>query len=386
VIVNNWAIKEHDGTVEVSADVDGFRLWFRSPRAYSVSRTGDPFLAAALLPAMLRGEPLEIDPSLPVSPVFLQNTFLLQEIFHSWNPVLKLIHISATTSPAEPLNTGTFTFFSGGVDSTYTLLKRQEEVSHAVFIQGFDFFDDSETYATAVTRNTQFIRSLGKTLVPIETNHFPFGYRYNLSRNLTHGSCLGAVALLLGFPRVYVPASYSYRQLFPLGSHPLTDPLWSNESVTLIHDGCEAGRTDKIKRICSSEAALANLRVCFDDMNVNCGTCAKCIRTMITLKQLHASSVAFPPFPSMKVIRNRRIVDDIELAFFKENVDLALETDDADNRELRDALCACLRTNERARVWRDIERVLLGGFVKRAYRRTVKDTEIRRIGTLSANG
>lgn len=381
MIVNKWALKEHEGTVEVSAEVDGFRLWFRSPGSYSVSRTGDPFLASALIPAMLRSEPLEIDPRLPVSPLFLENTFLLQEIFHSWNPVLKVIRISARTSPAEPLNTGTCTFFSGGVDSTYTLLKRQEEISHAVFIQGFDFFDDSETYATAVSRNTQFIQSLGKTLVPIETNHYPFGYRYNLSRNLTQGSCLGAVALLLGFPRVYVPASYSYRDLFPLGSHPMTDPLWSNESVKLIHDGCEAGRTDKIKRICSSESGLANLRVCFENMNVNCGTCAKCIRTMITLKQLHASTGAFPPFPSMKVIRKRRIVDDIELAFFKENVDLALKTDDADNRELRDALCACLRRNERIRVLREVERVLLGGFVKRAYRRLVKDTKIRRIDT-----
>ena len=31
-------------------------------------------------------------------------------------------------------------FFSGGVDSTYTFLKRQNELTHLVFIQGFDFF------------------------------------------------------------------------------------------------------------------------------------------------------------------------------------------------------------------------------------------------------
>ena len=31
-------------------------------------------------------------------------------------------------------------FFSGGVDSTYTFLKRRPEISHLVYIQGFDYF------------------------------------------------------------------------------------------------------------------------------------------------------------------------------------------------------------------------------------------------------
>ena len=56
---------------------------------------------------------------------------------------------------------------------------------------------DHEAYKTAITRNTSFVEGYGKKLIPVETNHYQFGYRYNLSRNLTQGSALASVALLL---------------------------------------------------------------------------------------------------------------------------------------------------------------------------------------------
>ena len=58
-------------------------------------------------------------------------------------------------------------FFSGGVDSMFTLLKRREEISHVVFIHGFDFIVDSGTFRTALARNGAFVRGFGKTLIPV---------------------------------------------------------------------------------------------------------------------------------------------------------------------------------------------------------------------------
>jgi hypothetical protein len=496
--IENFDIKEQGDTVEVSADVDSFRLWFRVPQSYQVARTGDTFLAAALLPAMLRGENIEIDPLMPVSPKLLKNVQLLQEIHHCWNPVFKIVSVSARTSPSAPLNGGVMSFFSGGVDSMYTFLKHTKEISHVIFMQGMDFYysntetstfsvgdlkdlahfavklstaqypisaflkgrlskmtlqllsnylnsgsdsgalevsllndlnkivagqliyeakrfgdvklrpqtrellayalqgddlidlnrllledayplqisrKDSGSYQKATERNTCFVQSFGKTLIPVENNHYAFGYRYNLGRNLTQGSVLASVALLLGFPRVYVPSAFSYSQLIPLGSHPLTDLLYSNECVEIIHDGAEARRVDKVRKIAECESALANLRVCIDDVNVNCGKCSKCLRTMIPLKLLGVSSAPFPPLPPLKSIRKMRIGGDIEMIFFKENCDLGLLVKDV---ALRDALYACMQRYERIKLFKEIDRVLLGGLIKRAYRRIVKDQPVVR--------
>jgi hypothetical protein len=354
--------------VEVSADVDGFRIWYRVPRTYAVSRAGDPFLASALLPAMLKGEALEIDPNLPVSPKFLRNVSLIQEIHHCWNPLLKKIPIRAKTAPAEPLNDGAISFFSGGVDSMFTFLKRQNDLSHVVYLHGFDFSRDSEDYRMAVARNTSFIRSFGRTLIPVETNHYPFDYFNQLSRTLTQGSTLASVAHLLGFSRAYIPSSDSYDQLSPYGSHVLLDPLYSNESVEVIHDGSEARRVDKIMKIAECEPALANLIVCIDEMNFNCGKCMKCLRTMLPLEILGAKAALFPPLPPAKIIR--REYREIYQYFLKENLDLAARKG---NKKLARALKAIQRRYEWMQLIKDADRVLLGGLVKRTYRRIRKE-------------
>jgi hypothetical protein len=488
MLIKDLTIKEMSIFTEVSANVDDFCLWYRVPRPFPVSRAADPFVAAALLPAMYLGKELEIDPVLSISPRLLENLQVLQEIHHCWNPVLKMIPIHAKTSPAEALNKGTLSFFSGGVDSTYTFLKHLKEISHLVFIKGFDFYvggeeestftaadisdlaqiaykldiaadkasaflksmlsgstlmalsafresqsgagdfeqalaidlekiihghsiyhkkrfagiklrpetrqllahhPDKESllklnrllledvypleiarrntsiYETAITRNANFARIFAKVLISVATNHFVFGYRYNLSRNLSHGGALASVALLLQFPIVFVPSSYSYNQLFPLGSHPLTDPLWANEAMEIIHDGSEARRVDKVQKVAEDKYALANLRVCFNDMNVNCGKCLKCLRTMIPLKLLQAETGPFPPLPSSNIIKKMPIGGAIEKSFFQDNLDLAQQSG---NAELRDALRACLRRHERSELLKNFDRVILGGLLKRIRR------------------
>ena len=377
MLIRDWEITRQAGVLEVAAEVDGFRLWYRVPDSYPVARSADPFLAAALLPAMVRGEGLEVDPALTVSPKLLKNAVHLQEIFHTWNPALELVPIAASTARADELCSGALSFFSGGVDSTYTFLKHTKEISHLVFIHGFDFYDVGESYLTAVKRNSCFAETYGKTLIPVETNHFLFGYRYAMSRNLTQGSALGSVALLLGFATAYLPSARTYNELTPLGSHPLTDPLWSNEAVDVIHDGCEARRTDKLRKIVASDAALGNLRVCFKDMNVNCGRCTKCLRTMVPLTLLGAKTAPFPPLPPLKELAKAGMGTEIERDFFRENVELAIATGAPEHRELRDALRQRLRRAEVRRAVRDLDRALLGGRMRRLL---VKRQQVASIG------
>ena len=386
--ITDWRAKEDRDSVEVSAEVDGFRLSFRLPSSYPYSTSADPFLAVALLPAMASEQALEVDPALPVSPQLLRNTGRLQEIFNSWNPALKIVPVTATTAPARPLTDGALSFFSGGVDSTYTFLKRGDELDHVVFINGFEFDPSKRAiWESALRRNSAFAAGFGKTLIPVETNVYPFGYRYNLSRNLTHGSWLGATALLLGFSRAYVPSSYSYRQQVPVGSHPLTDPLWSNECVEVIHEGAEARRVDKIVYISKCDTALANLQVCFNLVAENCGRCSKCLRTSIPLALLGVSTPAFPPLPSLRQVRRSlSTYDEIEMVFVQENLEFARSHGVEGSQALERTLRNILRRAEMRRGLRLIDSAVSGGLVRQTRRRLARaltpgNPEPDRIGT-----
>jgi hypothetical protein len=97
---------------------------------------------------------------------------------------------------------------------------------------------------------------------------------------------MATVANLLGFGRVYVPATYTYADLFPWGSHPLLDPLWRTEGTEIIHDSAEVSRFDKLAALAHDEVAQEHLRVCWENRDgaYNCGRCEKCTRTMIALR------------------------------------------------------------------------------------------------------
>jgi hypothetical protein len=361
--ITNWQIREFPGGVEISADIDDFRLWYKIPEGIPVSRTGDPFLAAALLPAMAKGEPLVVEPGLTVSPVLMRNLARLQEIHHCWNPALKIVPVTAAAAPAPAARAGAISFFSGGVDAMFTFLRNPDAIDHAVFIHGFDFFADRDSYRKAVDRNASFVERFGKSLIPVETSFYPFGYRHNLSRVLTQGSTLASVALLLGFSRAFIPSSDHFSYLRPSGTHPLTDPLYSNESVTIIHDSADARRIDKVIRVAGSEPALAALTVCSEDMNANCGRCTKCLRTMIPLHLMGATSAPFP-WP-LRADAIRRADWSKEPIMFGQNMDFALLKGD---RQLLGVLAAIRRKNERILLLKEIDRVLLGGMVKKAFR------------------
>src|SRR5262245_36307721 len=124
------------GATELSADLGGYTVWYRFPADFAVSPRGDAPLAAALLPAMLRGEPLEVERRAPVSPRLLDGIDTLQDIFRTWYPFLQKVPVRAEPAEAPVLNPGVASFFSGGVDGTYTFLKHRRRITHLLFVKG----------------------------------------------------------------------------------------------------------------------------------------------------------------------------------------------------------------------------------------------------------
>ncbi len=350
---------------ELSANIDGFRLWYRFPGGCQVSTNADVFLAAALLPAMRAGESLTIKGA-PVSPELLAGVNRIQDIYAHWVPDCQRVEIHAERAVAEPVQSGVGSFFSGGVDGSYTLSRHLKEITHLVFIKGVDIqVDNDALFAKALASNQRFADKFGKTLLPVATNIRRFCHPRGLAwGNVYNGSGLASVALALGFEKTYVASSYSYEELHPYGSHPLLDPLWSNEATTIIHDGCEAARSDKLCAIAQLPGALDILRVCWQDEGYNCGRCEKCLRTMVALRLLGLHAQGFPQLDDLEQIRQLRVVSSDDEMFFKDNHQLALKVGD---REVADVLGRILHRHQAKQALLDLDKAFTGGRGKRVY-------------------
>ena len=161
-----------------------------------------------------------------------------------------------------------------GVDSFYGLLKNvrdhpqdEESITHLLAVQGFDVDhvrQGLEFSPIKFDRLSSVAQVLSKTLVPVATNVKTISEPF-ASWGMSHGAALASIALALGgmFRQVHIAASTSYDLLYPWGSHPVLDPLWSTERLAIVHDGCELGRIDKTRMIAQSQLALDTLRVCF---------------------------------------------------------------------------------------------------------------------------
>jgi hypothetical protein len=350
----------------LSATIDGRELWYKFPPFVELVRLGDALLAASLLPAMLKGETLEIDPALPVSPGLLEKVKNLQEIFSTWHPILRRIEVRARAEAAKPAGGGVGCFYSGGVDSAYTLLNHEQEITHLIFVKGIDMqLENDVLWRESLLANQRVADHYGKTLLPIESNVRFFGGK-PIGWHFYQGGGLASIALALGFRKAFTSATFTYQELFPLGTHPLTDTLWSTEATEIVHDGADVVRTDKIRRLTQAPTLLQNLRVCWSDSGYNCGRCEKCLRTMATLRALGVTTPTFPRLDSIAPIRRLKIESRANLTRAEENLRLASEAGDL---ALQRALRRSILLHHTRRWLLEVDRLMFSGKLKRLWSR-----------------
>ena len=261
----------------------------------------EPFVPAGLFAAMRLGVPLRIET--PVSPLLLEQVQEFQAIVSSWFDGLQQIAIDAPQrhQVSLPPQRGAGCFFTGGIDSFYSALKHQSEITHLIFVHGFDIrLHETDSRASASRLLRHAASELGKPLIEVETNARDLLDTYADWMLHTHGAALGGVALLLTplLQRAYIGATDPYGALSMLGSHPLLDHLWGTEDVQVVHDGLERDRWHKLEHIHSNPTVLRHLRVCWlhPDGAVNCCRCSKCLRTMSLLQALGVLDQC-PTFP-----------------------------------------------------------------------------------------
>jgi hypothetical protein len=309
------------GRVRISANVSYNRsslgretCWYDFPEqlipGYEVS--GNPWLAAHLPLAMTLGEPIRI--SAPVDRHVFEGAQQVLEIWHSWYPELPIIPIETEVAdPPVPLtNRGerTAAFFSGGVDSFFTLLMntdptntRRIPIDDLLLVWGFDVCLKNESAFRRLRGElTNAASGFEIGLSDVATNLRETHFRMAKWGQLAHGAALVSVGLHLEKKHrvLLIPSSGGYKELLPWGSHVLTDPLFSTSRMKVVQDGASFSRGQKLERIAGCPLVQRYLRVCWrSGTDRNCGNCGKCLRALIALEVLGCRErfTSFPPRP-----------------------------------------------------------------------------------------
>lgn len=294
------------GEVEYDDSCNSEIYWYDIPQKYEsqISNTGNPWLVCLLPLAVTLGQSLSI--CKPVDDVLLTNVYNLIEMYKKWYPQLHRIDIKApvykecenTLSPQKSA-----AFFSGGVDSFFTVLRHLNCdtstticIDDLLFVCGFDIpLSAKNSFEKAKKQQLNFANAISKNHVSIYTNLRETRFSRAKWGALSHGPALASIALALEgrYKNILIASTHDYNSLIPWGSHPQTVPLFSTNKLSMIHDGVEYNRVQKTAYIARSETALRSLRVCHRvPSDRNCSYCNKCYRTMITLKLLGKLSSA----------------------------------------------------------------------------------------------
>jgi len=307
----------------VSTILDGEELWFKLPAKFTFNTSAELFISAILLEAMISNRNIEIASDISISPILLKQLNKLQRIYNCWNHLLAPISIIASNFQEPVAQPGTASFYSGGIDSSYTLLSNLEEITHLIVLSGFDTVEKSEQWPQLVTKHQVVASSLNKNLIYIESNLTAFNDKRKISRSFQHGLTLAGIGISLGFHKVYIPSSFTFSDLFPWGSHPCTDPLWSTGTTTIVHDGADKTRSEKTLAISAVPVVFNNLQVCWKNISYNCGACSKCLRTMTACHLYNLTSTSLPILPSIDALKNLKLSSTAGEPFFDDLIVLA---------------------------------------------------------------
>lgn len=300
-----------DGWSRVSAEIDGFEIFFAS-RDVELDANPESFVAAILVPALVAGRPIEVEA--PLQPGWKEDLERMMEIierFWKYPPIS--ITGSVTANPFKPVNNRAGVFFSGGVDAFHTLLC-SPSVDALVFVRGFDLrlnerYDAMARIQEEETRRIAASRGLEAIVVRTSIRAHPLQNLITWRR--ANGGGMAAVGHTLrrhlGTIRI-ASSCEGDADSYLRGSHPQTDPFWQAGAITIDHFGAEQSRLEKIIAISHDEDAARSLRVCWQKPTterLNCCRCEKCLRTMLLLIQTkleHRFPTLSPPEPIPRLI------------------------------------------------------------------------------------
>ncbi|WP_187969789.1 hypothetical protein [Aquibium microcysteis] len=241
-----------------------------------LAASGDALLCLGLVPAMELGVDLRIDDE--VDEELLDHASEIQSLLCTWYPGYGRIAVDARpVRRSHPAGRETGLFFSGGVDSGYSLATARERISALVTLVGADVDPADQPRVTRLkTVVTDVADQFGMGRIVVTTDIRSVSDRL-IGWVEYHGAVLAAVRHMLAhrFENQIIASSAdesSWTRRW--GSHPALDVLWGTAGARVEHHGL-VHRLAKVQRIACEPVLMEHLRVCNRRFE-HCGVCHSC--------------------------------------------------------------------------------------------------------------
>lgn len=300
----------HKPTFETEGDFTYFKsaysgvaegeLWFRTNKKtadHFDSFVSDAFILPALLMAMEKGVDLSVDNNLSDLLFFNINTHI-QTILTTQSSALSKVRVLPKGTIANKKNPkGVATGLSCGVDSfgaVYTHLTanppESTKLTHLTQYNHAQQRNNGGKWLRNIGHFERAAEQLEKPLVVIGTN---FSSKVKAPHTMCHTylNCSAAIAMDGMFSKYYYASTFNYADINVTQTsdiahaEPIVLPLISTENIRFFSTGSEIPRTKKTEHITSMPLTREFLEVCpkHPADRLNCSSCYKCLRTMLTL-------------------------------------------------------------------------------------------------------
>ena len=307
----HWRLQENYPPREWKDDNAG--LWFSVDEQYEgylCTESADAFVSAMLWYAMVTGSDIISEAPISQKMQFSINHYLIPALCTEKNGYRRISVSGPTVKACFPQAKGVGTGMSCGVDSMYTLHEymnaepAENKLTHlAYFNMGAIFHPDNSDKRTTytieefykktdemseekMTKATEVANMVNLPLIYVSSNMDSDYYRGAYGYTAVYRNCSCILALQKLF-RTYYCSSAGWPDYFDLslseGSEHyemLLCQSLSTESCTFILSDYVT-RIEKTEAIADWDVAWNYLDVCFNFRN--CGRCAKCYRTLLTL-------------------------------------------------------------------------------------------------------
>ena len=277
-----------------------------------------------MLPVCMKlGEDLEVTGT--ISPTAVNAFHKAQDellIAHPHLQKISLLHEGELQEDIAKPNRTVASFFSGGLDSTYTA-EAVEEIQTLVGIWGFDIaLKREDHWNLSKDLIEKYSKATGKQLILVKTNI------RELSNGLLswgadyHGAALSGVAKALSnhLKKVYISATHT-EETKRWGQFPSLSKAFSTGTQEL-EEHAALSRTEKAFAL-ANKPETTLIRVCYRNKTgiANCGVCLKCLRTRTEFSLINAKfrPIGLEKKPTFLEILKVKILGK-DFLFFKESI------------------------------------------------------------------